>query len=53
DETEFTPDDLDMMRIVKNQIYFPKVVCINYMTYDMRRAQESINPCSHADIMLL
>ncbi|KZT12252.1 uncharacterized protein LAESUDRAFT_641648 [Laetiporus sulphureus 93-53] len=53
DETEFSPEDLDTMRIVDNRIYFHKVVRINYTTYDMRRAQDSINPRSHADIMLL
>ncbi|KIO09076.1 hypothetical protein M404DRAFT_132837 [Pisolithus tinctorius Marx 270] len=26
---------------------------VNYMTYDLCREQDTINPCTHADIMLL
>ena len=31
----------------------PQVVRINYTTYDKRRAQDSINPRTHPDVMLL
>lgn len=53
DETDFSPKDLDTVRIVDNKIYFHKAVRINYTTYDMRRAQDSINPRTHANIMML
>ncbi|KAI0056177.1 hypothetical protein BV25DRAFT_1814475, partial [Artomyces pyxidatus] len=35
------------------RIYRHKVLRINYTTYDLRCAQDSINPCTHADIMVL
>lgn len=34
-------------------IYSHKVVRFNYPTYNMRRAQDSLNPRTHADIILL
>ncbi|KAJ3832060.1 hypothetical protein F5878DRAFT_654712 [Lentinula raphanica] len=30
-----------------------KTCCINYTTYDVRRDQDTINPCNHADVMML
>ncbi|CDO76216.1 hypothetical protein BN946_scf184894.g5 [Trametes cinnabarina] len=53
DEEEFTPEDLDHIHIENNQIYRHKQLRLNYTTYDMRRNQDVINPCSHPDIMLL
>jgi len=29
------------------------VICINYTTYDIRQAQDSFNPRTHADVMVL
>ena len=34
-------------------IYQHRVLRVNYTTYDMRRDQDSLNPQSHPDIMLL
>ncbi len=34
-------------------MYRHKVLCINYMTYDMRREQDSINARTHSDVMVL
>jgi len=34
-------------------LYHHKVVHINYTTYDIRRAQDSLNPRTHADLIVL
>ena len=34
-------------------MYLHKVMRVNYTTYDMRRDQDSINPRTHPDIMML
>jgi hypothetical protein len=39
--------------LVKNRIYRHKVLRINYTTYNVRRAQDSLNPRTHSDIMVL
>ncbi|KAF9455458.1 hypothetical protein BDZ94DRAFT_1278112, partial [Collybia nuda] len=53
DETPFSDDDRNTISFVNNKIYKHKVIRINYTTYDMRRSQDSINPRTHADIMVL
>lgn len=39
--------------ILNNRLYRHKVLRINYTTYDARRAQDSVNPRTHADVMVL
>jgi hypothetical protein len=39
--------------LVNDQTYQHKVLQINYTTYNVRRSQDSLNPCTHSDIMLL
>ncbi|THH23073.1 hypothetical protein EUX98_g8103 [Antrodiella citrinella] len=39
--------------ISNNRMYRHKVLRINYTTYDVRRAQDSLNPRTHSDIMML
>lgn len=34
-------------------MYIHKRMLVNYTTYDMRRDQDSLNPSSHSDIMVL
>ena len=41
------------INFVKNKIYLHKVLCVNYTTYDLRREQYSLNPHTHANIMVL
>ncbi|KAI0369420.1 hypothetical protein BV20DRAFT_1036521 [Pilatotrama ljubarskyi] len=41
------------LHIVNNRIYHHRVFRINYTTYDVRRAQDSVNPRSHPDILML
>ncbi|OBZ65843.1 hypothetical protein A0H81_14120 [Grifola frondosa] len=50
---QFTGNERDTLRIDRERIYIHKVVRINYTTYDMRCAQDSINPTSHPDVLLL
>ncbi|KAJ7155302.1 hypothetical protein C8R46DRAFT_1296775 [Mycena filopes] len=53
DETDFTAQDLLDVTIVQDRVYTHKVMRINYMTYDVQRDQDSINPRTNSDIMLL
>jgi hypothetical protein len=38
---------------VNNRLYRHKAIRINYTTYDLRRSQDSLNPRTHADVMVL
>jgi hypothetical protein len=51
----FTAIDRRAVLILKNTIYRHKVLRINYTTYDLRRAQDSLNPRipGHGDVMVL
>ncbi|KZT63257.1 hypothetical protein DAEQUDRAFT_780622 [Daedalea quercina L-15889] len=53
DEQQFTPVDHRRVLIDKDRMYLHKVLRVNYTTYDMRRSQDSINPRTHPNIMLL
>jgi hypothetical protein len=53
DEHVFTDAQRSCLRFVNNRFYRHKVLRINYTTYDMRRAQDSINPRTHPDVMVL
>ena len=53
DETEFSADVRRRVFFVKNRIYFHKAIRFNYTTYDMRRDQDSINPRTHANVLVL
>ncbi|THH19110.1 hypothetical protein EW146_g1980 [Bondarzewia mesenterica] len=53
DEHMFSDEDRNCISFVHNRIYRHKVLCINYMSYDMRRCQDSINPRTYADIIVL
>lgn len=50
---DVTREQLRSLRILRNRMYLHKVMRVNYTSYDMRREQDSINPRSHADILLL
>ncbi|PPR00724.1 hypothetical protein CVT26_012318 [Gymnopilus dilepis] len=53
DETPFSDEERASVRFAKQQIYQHKVLRVNYTTYDMRREQDSLNPRTHANIMVL
>ena len=48
-----TRTDISSVCILDDGIFIHKVMRINYDTYNMRREQDSINPDSHADIMMV
>ena len=52
-KVNFTKSQWASITFVKNKIYQHKVLCVNYMTYDMQREQDSLNPRMHAHIMVL
>lgn len=53
DETEFSSAEHAQVLFVNDRIFQHKVIRVNYTTYDLRRSQDSLNPCTHADIMVL
>lgn len=53
DELCFTDEDRRAISFVGNRIYRHKVMRVNYTTYDLRRDQDSLNPRTQADVMLL
>jgi hypothetical protein len=52
DETEFSSDELNKLRIVNQKIYSVKVFRINYTTYDVRRDMDVINPRFTSNVMV-
>ena len=52
---EYVPTDSDLfrVRIEGDHLYQHKVLRINYTWYDMRCDQDSVNPHTHPDIMML
>lgn len=49
----FTDDERDTVEIVHNRLYKHKAMRVNYTTYDMRCEQDTINPRTRPDIMVL
>jgi hypothetical protein len=49
----FTDAERATINIDNNIIYQHKVFRLNYTTYDLRRCQDSINPWTKADIMMV
>ena len=50
---EFSPDEIDGLCIRMDRLYRLKVLRVNYTTYDLRRATDTINSTSHPDVILL
>ena len=50
---EPTRAELDNLRIRHNRLWLHKVLRVKYTSYDARRAQDSINPRTHPDIMMI
>lgn len=53
EEREYTDKEKMGLQMFGNQIFFHKTLRVNYTTYDMRRNQDTINPRTHSDIMVL
>ncbi|KAJ7017029.1 hypothetical protein C8F04DRAFT_980188, partial [Mycena alexandri] len=51
--SEYNAQERSKLLIVNNRLYRHKVLRINYTSYDLRRGQDSMNPRTHADIMML
>ncbi|KAF8156614.1 hypothetical protein B0H34DRAFT_658016 [Crassisporium funariophilum] len=52
-EPTFTDDERDSVEIIYNWMYRHKTMCVNYTTYDMQREQDTVNPRTRPDIMVL
>ncbi|KAG2010412.1 hypothetical protein CC2G_013241 [Coprinopsis cinerea AmutBmut pab1-1] len=52
EQEEFTWADRDTIQFVGNKVFKHKVLRVNYLTYDLRRMQDSINPHTHANVLL-
>jgi hypothetical protein len=53
DEAPFSDADRNTVHIIDNRVYSAKVLHVNYTTYDMRRDQNSMNPRTHCDVMVM
>ena len=53
DEHDFSDEDRNSVLITDNKIFEHSILRINYTTYDLRREQDTINPRTRADIMVL
>ncbi|KIK26402.1 hypothetical protein PISMIDRAFT_274760 [Pisolithus microcarpus 441] len=53
EEQEFTQAQHNTLIIIKNRLYRHKILRVNYTSYDLRRDQDSLNPRTHADVMVL
>ena len=49
----FTNEDQLLLTMVNNQIYQHRVLQVNYTTYNVRCSQDSLNPQTNSDIMML
>jgi len=52
-DSQFTRDDRSTLEIIGARIYQHQTFRVNYTTYDIRRAQDCLNPRTKADIMVL
>ncbi|KAL5534936.1 hypothetical protein ACEPAF_3026 [Sanghuangporus sanghuang] len=50
---DLTPGELGGLHIRHDKLYWHKVIQINYTTYDLRRKQDTCNPSTHPDVMML
>ena len=52
-DTDFACEQHEGIEIYRDRLFRHSVFRVNYTTYDMRRDQDSINPRTHPDIMLV
>ncbi|KAJ7617570.1 hypothetical protein B0H17DRAFT_965353, partial [Mycena rosella] len=53
DEADYSEAQRDTVRIVRQQMFPVQTLRVNFTTYDMRRDQDTINPRSHPNVMVL
>ncbi|KAI0349319.1 hypothetical protein OH77DRAFT_1490928 [Trametes cingulata] len=51
--SEYNAADRSRLALRNNRVYWHRVLRVNYTTYDRQRTQDSINPRTHPDILLL
>ncbi|EJD08235.1 uncharacterized protein FOMMEDRAFT_72012, partial [Fomitiporia mediterranea MF3/22] len=51
-DNTFILDEINSLHIQNNRLYKHRVIHVNYTTYNVRRVQDSLNPCLYADIMV-
>ncbi|EGO23834.1 hypothetical protein SERLADRAFT_439137 [Serpula lacrymans var. lacrymans S7.9] len=49
----FSDKERNSIMIDRNRLYRHKIIRVNYTTYNLRRARNSLNPRTHADVMVL
>ncbi|TRM55908.1 hypothetical protein BD626DRAFT_587637 [Schizophyllum amplum] len=49
---DFSTQERSKIRLEHNELHWHKTMHVNYTTYDMRRAQDVINPSYHSDVLL-
>ena len=49
---DFTDSDRNSIRFIGNKIYSVQTCRVYYTSYDLQRQCDTINPCTHPDIML-
>jgi hypothetical protein len=53
EQQAFSAEQRRSVHILNDRIYASKVLRVNYTTYDIRRDQDSMNPRTHSDVMVL
>jgi hypothetical protein len=51
-DCDWTNDELSDITLTDDKVYKHATICFNYTTYNFRRASDTVNPCTHADIMV-
>jgi hypothetical protein len=52
-EHTFSDAERDLVIFANNKVHEHSILQVNYMTYDLRREQDCINPRTRADLMVL
>jgi hypothetical protein len=50
---EFSQAEHDTVNIVQSKIYTVQTMCVNFTMYNMQRDQDTINPQTHPNVMVL
>jgi hypothetical protein len=53
DEYDLSDEDCDSVLITDNKIFEHSILRVNYTTYNLQREQDTINPRTRADVMVL
>src|SRR5882762_6861906 len=53
DKHNFDDEERGVVHIINDSLYLHKTLQINYTTYDVRHDQDTVNPHTHANVMVL